>query len=54
MAEHSSSNAMAGAVSVEGATLQYRVEGRGCACLVIGSTVYYPRTFSSALRTPSN
>jgi proline iminopeptidase len=40
----------AGIVEVEGAHLGYRIEGRGQPCLVVGSSVYYPRVFSQALR----
>ena len=39
-----------GTISVEGARLQYVVEGSGTPCLVIGSATYYPRTFSQQLR----
>ncbi|WP_245795258.1 alpha/beta fold hydrolase [Thioalkalivibrio denitrificans] len=35
---------------VEGATLRYVIEGSGTDVLVLGSSVYYPRTFSAALR----
>jgi len=38
-----------GIVDVEGARLRYHIEGRGPACLVIGSSVFYPRTFSQEL-----
>ncbi|WP_298725803.1 alpha/beta hydrolase [uncultured Ferrovibrio sp.] len=31
-------------------SLQYKVEGRGRPVLVVGSVLYYPRTFSAALR----
>lgn len=40
----------AGMVEVERARLSYRIEGQGQACLVVGSSVYYPRVFSQALR----
>jgi proline iminopeptidase len=40
----------AGIVEVEGAHLGYRIEGRGQPCLVVGSSIYYPRVFSQALR----
>ena len=40
----------AGIVEVDGAALRYRIEGDGPSCLVIGSSVYYPRTFSPKLR----
>lgn len=39
-----------GSVNVEGAALRYVVEGSGTPALVIGSSVYYPRTFSPQLR----
>ncbi|WP_018234058.1 alpha/beta fold hydrolase [Thioalkalivibrio thiocyanodenitrificans] len=38
-----------GTVEVGGARLRYVVEGRGTAVLVVGSCVYYPRTFSRRL-----
>jgi proline iminopeptidase len=40
----------AGVVEVEGAQLGYRVEGDGQPCLVVGSSIYYPRVFSQDLR----
>ena len=40
----------AGIVDVEGARLGYRIEGGGQPCLVVGSSVYYPRVFSQELR----
>jgi proline iminopeptidase len=39
-----------GCVEVSGTKLNYLVEGHGMPCLVIGSSVYYPRTFSKELR----
>ena len=36
-------------VEVDGSRLQYVVKGEGKPCLVIGSSVYYPKTFSGAL-----
>lgn len=39
-----------GMVEVEGARLRYVVEGSGTPALVIGSSIYYPRTFSKRLR----
>ncbi len=45
-AQHQSS----GVVHVDGSQLRYVVEGSGIPCLVIGSSVYYPRTFSDELR----
>jgi len=40
----------AGIVHVDGAQLRYRIEGRGQPCLVVGSSVCYPRVFSQQLR----
>ncbi len=40
----------AGVIDVEGARLRYRIEGLGQACLVVGSSILYPRAFSDALR----
>ena len=37
-------------VEVEGAHLRYRIEGDGQPCLVVGSSIYYPRVFSQDLR----
>ena len=39
-----------GKVDVLGAQLRYRIEGNGPACLVVGSSVVYPREFSTNLR----
>jgi arylsulfatase A len=39
-----------GYIEVDGSRLDYIVEGRGKTCLVIGSSVYYPKTFSKNLR----
>ena len=39
-----------GAISTGGARLRYCVEGSGRPALVIGSSIYYPRTFSARLR----
>ncbi len=39
-----------GFVEVEGTKLDYVAEGKGKPCLVIGSSLYYPRTFSKLLR----
>lgn len=36
-------------ISIEGATLNYVIEGKGKPCLVIGSSIYYPRTFSDEI-----
>ena len=37
-------------ISVNGIKLSYAIEGSGIPCLVIGSAIYYPRTFSQELR----
>ncbi len=39
-----------GVVKVEGAELRYVVEGQGRPILVLGSSIYYPRTFSDELK----
>jgi proline iminopeptidase len=39
-----------GIVEVEGAHLRYRIDGHGQPCLVVGSSIYYPRVFSQELR----
>ncbi|MDX2445455.1 MAG: alpha/beta hydrolase [Bacteroidales bacterium] len=39
-----------GSIEIDGFKLDYSVEGEGIPCLVIGSSVYYPRTFSDNLR----
>jgi proline iminopeptidase len=39
-----------GYITVDGTQLNYVVEGQGKPCLVVGSSIYYPRTFSPALR----
>jgi proline iminopeptidase len=44
-------NSLTGTVSVNGAILTYLVEGSGTPVMVIGSAIYYPRTFSSGFRT---
>ena len=41
---------VSGFVEVSGTKLNYAAEGTGMPCLVIGSSVYYPRTFSKKLR----
>ncbi|WP_375583931.1 alpha/beta fold hydrolase [Cyclobacterium xiamenense] len=40
----------AGSIAIDGSTLEYTIEGEGIPCLVIGSSIYYPRTFSDTLR----
>lgn len=44
------SSSRSGSVGVDGATLRYVIEGSGIPALVIGSAIYYPRTFSQQLR----
>lgn len=39
-----------GSINFDGGTLHYVVEGKGAPLLVVGSSVYYPRTFSRQLR----
>jgi proline iminopeptidase len=39
-----------GSITIDGSVLNYVVEGEGKPCLVIGSSVYYPKTFSKELR----
>jgi proline iminopeptidase len=39
-----------GVVPAEPFTLRYRIEGNGPPAVVVGSSIYYPRVFSSALR----
>ena len=39
-----------GTIEIDGSQLRYIVEGTGIPCLVIGSSIYYPRTFSKDLR----
>jgi proline iminopeptidase len=50
MTEKSLTKDSAGIVEVEGAQLRYRIEGHGPPCLVVGSSVCYPRVFSRELR----
>lgn len=47
MTEH---NIQQGSITVGGFELRYSIEGTGPNALVIGSAVYYPRTFSAHLR----
>ena len=42
--------AITGMIEVDGSQLEYVIEGEGKPCLVIGSSIYYPRTFSGNLR----
>ncbi len=39
-----------GVITVDGAKLHYVIEGHGVTCLLIGSSIMYPRTFSQELR----
>lgn len=39
-----------GCLETDGFNLQYRIEGKGMPAIVIGSAIYYPRTFSENLR----
>jgi len=39
-----------GVIELDGSKLKYVVQGEGTACLVIGSSIYYPKTFSDNLR----
>jgi proline iminopeptidase len=50
MGMRASAGGTTGTVEVEGARLGYQIEGDGPACLVVGSSVYYPRVFSQELR----
>lgn len=45
-----SNHSFTGTISTEGHALTYVVEGSGIPVFVIGSAVYYPRTFSSQFR----
>ncbi|MDH4092464.1 MAG: alpha/beta hydrolase [Cyclobacteriaceae bacterium] len=40
-----------GYVLIDGAAFNYVAQGKGRPCLVLGSSIYYPRTFSKNLRT---
>jgi len=50
MTTQSTARDNAGIVEVEGTRLRYRIEGHGPPCLVVGSSVCYPRVFSQGLR----
>ena len=50
LAEKERKSVKAGKIEIDGSILQYVIEGEGIPCLVIGSSVYYPRTFSNNLR----
>ncbi|MEK8126985.1 alpha/beta hydrolase [Paenibacillus filicis] len=40
-----------GTIHIDGFELGYRIEGEGLPVLIVGSSVYYPRLFSKALRS---
>lgn len=40
-----------GIITIDGFDLHYTIEGSGIPALIIGSALYYPRTFSKYLRT---
>ncbi|HAB99415.1 MAG TPA: alpha/beta hydrolase [Parachlamydiales bacterium] len=40
----------AGSINIDGFELRYQIEGEGQDALVIGSSIYYPRSFSQNLR----
>lgn len=42
--------ANSGSMLINGSRLNYKVQGEGIPCLVIGSSIYYPRTFSDSLK----
>jgi proline iminopeptidase len=50
LAEQESGEPKTGVIEVDGSQLNYVIEGDGLPCLVIGSSIYYPRTFSNKLR----
>jgi len=50
VAQQETKQVKSGVIEVDGSQLKYVVEGEGKACLVIGSSIYYPRTFSGKLR----
>ena len=39
-----------GSIQIDKSSLDFVVEGKGKDCLLIGSSIYYPRTFSAELR----
>jgi proline iminopeptidase len=49
-AEVAAEEPTSGTVAVPGAELAYTVDGDGIPTLVVGSSIYYPRTFSEELR----
>lgn len=50
LAQHTTKEGKSGSITIDGSQLDYIVEGEGKPCLVIGSSIYYPRTFSKELR----
>jgi proline iminopeptidase len=46
----SESTISGGFIEISGTKLNYVAEGTGIPCMVIGSSIYYPRTFSNKLR----
>ena len=48
--DKSQSDPETGYITISGTKLNYVIEGKGKPCLVIGSSIYYPRTFSKQLR----
>ena len=50
VAEETKEDATSGNINVDGFELSYVIEGDGIPCFVIGSSIYYPRTFSQELR----
>src|SRR5258708_3272229 len=43
-------NSQTGVIAVKGAKLQYVAEGTGVPCIVVGSSIMYPRLFAKELR----
>jgi len=50
LAEQETGEPGKGVIEVDGSQLNYVIEGEGIPCLVLGSSIYYPRTFSNNLR----
>jgi len=50
VAEETKEEATSGAVNVDGFELTYSIEGTGIPCMVVGSRIFWPRTFSRELR----
>jgi len=49
-AEETKEEVTSGAVNVDGFEFTYSIEGTGIPCMVVGSKIFWPRTFSSELR----